>query len=198
MRLWSIHPQYLDVKGLGGLWREALLAQKVLQGQTKGYKHHPQLDRFKATPNPIGAIADYLRAVLAEAEARGYNYDGSKIAADTYDGELIVAEGQINHERRHLLAKLWDRDRDRHGILRKCEKIALHPMFTLTAGGIADWERAPSLLPKAEPQRWCYCPACLGGGYVSADESVEMVRCLNCQGHGGWAVGQLVHGYAAA
>jgi len=30
MRLWSLHPRYLDAKGLVALWREGLLAQKVL------------------------------------------------------------------------------------------------------------------------------------------------------------------------
>jgi len=31
MRLWTIHPKYLDRQGLLALWREALLAQKVLR-----------------------------------------------------------------------------------------------------------------------------------------------------------------------
>lgn len=35
MRLWTLHPKYLDTKGLVALWREALLAQKVLQGKQK-------------------------------------------------------------------------------------------------------------------------------------------------------------------
>ena len=47
MRLWSVHPKYLDSKGLVALWREALLAKQVLEGGTKGYRNHPQLDRFK-------------------------------------------------------------------------------------------------------------------------------------------------------
>ncbi|HEU5178767.1 MAG TPA: pyrimidine dimer DNA glycosylase/endonuclease V, partial [Burkholderiales bacterium] len=32
MRLWSLHPKYLDARGLVALWREALLAQAVLRG----------------------------------------------------------------------------------------------------------------------------------------------------------------------
>ncbi len=47
MRLWSLHPKYLDRQGLLAVWREGLLAQKVLQGKTKGYKNHPQLKRFQ-------------------------------------------------------------------------------------------------------------------------------------------------------
>jgi hypothetical protein len=38
LRLWSIHPKYLDATGLVALWREALLAQKVLKGKTKADK----------------------------------------------------------------------------------------------------------------------------------------------------------------
>lgn len=79
MRLWSIHPQYLDPQGLVALWREALLARKVLSGLTKGYKHHPQLARFRSCDNPIGAIDWYLSFVLDEARRRNYNFDASKI-----------------------------------------------------------------------------------------------------------------------
>jgi hypothetical protein len=72
MRLWSVHPKYLDSRGLVALWREALLAQAVLRGRTNGYVHHPQLQRFRAQPSPLGAIADYLRGVHLEAVRRGY------------------------------------------------------------------------------------------------------------------------------
>jgi hypothetical protein len=57
MRLWSLHPCYLDRQGLLALWREALLAQKMLQGQTRGYRFHPQLERFRAQSDPSAAIA---------------------------------------------------------------------------------------------------------------------------------------------
>ena len=53
MRLWSIHPKYLDTKGLLAVWREALLAKKVLENKTKGYKNHPQLERFKQQNDPL-------------------------------------------------------------------------------------------------------------------------------------------------
>ena len=81
MRLWTLHPEYLDAKGLVALWREALLAQKVLQGGTKGYKHHPQLLRFSETKNPPAALASYLKAVHEESVRRGYKFDVSKIGA---------------------------------------------------------------------------------------------------------------------
>nr|WP_253280607.1 pyrimidine dimer DNA glycosylase/endonuclease V [Arcanobacterium phocae] len=48
MRLWSIRPSQLDRAALIAGWREGLLAQKVLAGLTKGYRHHPQLERFRA------------------------------------------------------------------------------------------------------------------------------------------------------
>jgi Pyrimidine dimer DNA glycosylase len=60
MRLWSIHPSFWDRQGLVAVWREALLAQKVLQGETKGYRSHPQLQRFRSSGDPLGAIAAYL------------------------------------------------------------------------------------------------------------------------------------------
>ena len=50
MRLWTLHPKYLDRQGLVAVWREGLLAQAVLHSNTKGYKNHPQLDRFRNIP----------------------------------------------------------------------------------------------------------------------------------------------------
>ena len=31
MRIWSLHPKYLDAKGVVALWRETLLAKNVLE-----------------------------------------------------------------------------------------------------------------------------------------------------------------------
>lgn len=76
MRFWSIHPEYLDSKGLAALWREALLAQNVL-GNTKGYLNHPQLIRFRQQPDPLRSIGNYLHSVFLEAERRGYKFDHS-------------------------------------------------------------------------------------------------------------------------
>jgi hypothetical protein len=79
MRLWSLHPQYLDTKGLIALWREALLAQAVLSNKTRGYKQHPQLLRFKTCTNPSLQICNYLRSIHGEAVRRGYNFDEAKL-----------------------------------------------------------------------------------------------------------------------
>ena len=79
MRLWSVHPRYLDARGLVALWREALLAKAVLGGRTKGYRQHPQLTRFRAHPAPRLAINAYLQAIHEEATARGYHFDRRKI-----------------------------------------------------------------------------------------------------------------------
>ena len=140
MRLWSIHPQYLDVKGLLALWREGLLAQKVLLGETRGYKNHPQLIRFKDTRNSIGAIASYLRVVVDEAELRGYAFDREKIVKRSYRSQIAVTGGQIDYEFRHLLAKLMLRDRQRFDALRNSNRIKLHPVFVRVNGPVAEWE----------------------------------------------------------
>ncbi len=79
MRLWTIHPKYLDARGLVALWRETLLAQKVLQGETKGYRNHLQLIRFKEQTDPVAYVATYLRFIHQEAVSRGYNFDWTKL-----------------------------------------------------------------------------------------------------------------------
>jgi hypothetical protein len=139
MRLWSIHPRYLDSKGLVALWREALLAQAVLAGETKGYRNHPQLERFKASANPASFIAAYLKEVHLESLQRGYHFDESKIGDRVPLGLLTVTEGQIEFEWSHLRAKLKTRDPER---CRQNEiiKPLPHPLFRVVKGGIASWE----------------------------------------------------------
>jgi hypothetical protein len=140
MRLWSLHPQYLDSKGLVALWREALLAQNVLLGNTKGYKNHPQLERFKKSENPLGAIASYLESVLAEAKQRQYHFNETKIIAPRLNNNITVTNGQLNYEVQHLLRKLKQRDPIRYDEVSQIKDIVLHPLFAITDGDIADWE----------------------------------------------------------
>jgi hypothetical protein len=106
VRLWSVHPRYLDARGLVALWREGLLAQKVLAGRTRGYRHHPQLARFRAARDPLGCIGWYLGQVAAEAARRDYRFDRRKIHRLPPRGpRLAVTRGQLEHETAHLLAK---------------------------------------------------------------------------------------------
>jgi hypothetical protein len=138
MRLWSLHPSLLDRAGLLALWREALLAQRVLLGQTRGYRFHPQLERFRAAERPVAAIATYLWGVQREAEQRGYRFDASKIADNTGGVTLQVTRGQLAYEAEHLRRKLLRRDPVR---LRTRAGVRPHPMFVVTRGGIEPWER---------------------------------------------------------
>lgn len=140
MRLWSIHPEYLDAKGLVALWREALLAQAVLQGKTSGYTNHPQLIRFKETKNELGAIASYLRYVHQESENRGYKFDKNKIQKRRMNKKISVNKGQIEYEFTHLLRKLKQRDAKLYGKLKNTKVIKLHPLFVEKSGEIEDWE----------------------------------------------------------
>ena len=140
MRIWTLHPKYLDAKGLVALWRETLLAQKVLLGETRGYRNHPQLVRFRATTNPVGAVASYLREVVQEAERRGYNFDGSKIVNRRYRGRITVTSGQVEYERQHLLRKLAVRDPGRFAQLERLGRLELHPLFEPVAGEVEPWE----------------------------------------------------------
>jgi len=140
MRLWSLHPQYLDPKGLAALWREALLAQAVLAGKTRGYRHHPQLKRFQSSAAPRKYIAAYLRVVHAEAERRGYRFDARKIGRAGAVKPLAVSRGQLVYESAHLRKKLFKRDQSRFNSLPRTPALKPHPLFRLIAGGIADWE----------------------------------------------------------
>lgn len=154
MRLWSLHPHHLDRQGLTACWREALLAQAVLAGRTKGYRHHPQLDRLRASGDPMGAIAAYLDAVHAEAGARGYSYDATRIDdVARLHGTLPVTGGQLDLEWGHLLAKLAARSPERL-TLEQRRTPTPHPLFHRVAGGVEPWERAePASMPHRAPSR---------------------------------------------
>ncbi|MFD2675522.1 pyrimidine dimer DNA glycosylase/endonuclease V [Gulosibacter bifidus] len=144
MRLWSLHPQHLDRIGLVALWREALLAQAVLHERTKGYRAHPQLERFRNHPDPAAAIHEYLHAVQREATARGYRFDATKIDPLPESAEVVakipVTEGQLEYERMHLLRKLRDRAPELAEPF-AAATIAPHPLFERCPGPIASWER---------------------------------------------------------
>ncbi|MCJ7766344.1 MAG: pyrimidine dimer DNA glycosylase/endonuclease V [Thiovulaceae bacterium] len=143
MRLWSIHPGYLDSKGLVALWRESLLAQNVLGEKTKGYRSHPQLTRFKAATDPLGALADYLRSVADEADRRGYNFDRSKIIDKRFSGKIPVTKGQVEYELMHLSGKLKKRDPEFYARLNSADTVRLHPLFIQIDGEVEDWEVLP-------------------------------------------------------
>jgi len=142
MRLWTLHPKYLDPQGLVALWREALLAQAVLHGATKGYRRHPQLERFRQQPDPLHAIAAYLCSVADEARQRGYSFDESKISAAPAAGSIMTAtRGQLMHEWHHLLGKLRGRSPQWHAWAASVAVPEPHPMFRIVAGVVEPWER---------------------------------------------------------
>jgi hypothetical protein len=140
MRIWSVHPQHLDAKGLVALWRETLLAQKVLLGETRGYRNHPQLKRFKSHRDPLAAISAYLHGVAREADRRGYHFDASKILRKGSKAKIRVTDGQIAYELVHLRKKLKVRDHAAYERLVQTEHPLVHPLFTVVSGGIEDWE----------------------------------------------------------
>jgi hypothetical protein len=137
MRLWSLHPHYLDSKGLVALWREGLLARAVLAGETRGYRNHPQLERFRGD----GSIAIYLHHVVDEAESRGYHFDRSKLPRRTSAPRIEISDGQLRFEWQHLIAKLRERDPARLRQFATITDPLPHPFFAVVPGSVAAWEK---------------------------------------------------------
>lgn len=141
MRLWSIHPGYLDKAGIVALWREGLLAQAVLSGKTQGYRRHPQLERFRLHRDPLGSLSAYLCHVWVEAQKRGYAFDRRKIRKAPSAETLPVTQGQLEYEFNHLMAKLKSRDRRRFMSLSRVGSPEAHPIFSVRKGPVEPWER---------------------------------------------------------
>lgn len=146
MRIWSLHPQYLDRQGLTACWREALLAQAVLAGRTRGYRNHSQLVRFRDCPDPVATIGAYLLGVAVEATARSYHFDRARII-DSSDAhhraapDITVTDGQVAYEWSHLMAKLRHRSPERAARYEGVGKPHIHPLFSVVAGPVAVWEK---------------------------------------------------------
>ncbi len=143
MRLWSLHPSYLDSIGLTACWREGLLARAVLRGRTVGYRNHPQLQRFRAQPEPLLMLDTYLLAILEEARRRGFAFDASKIGPRFSNQHMTVTSGQLAYEWRHLKEKLKRRAPAQYEKLASLTEPLPHPLFEVVAGEIESWERLP-------------------------------------------------------
>jgi len=142
MRLWSLHPKYLDPRGLVALWREALLAKAVLRGETRGYARHPQLERFTQHSSPRAGINAYLSSVHAEGLRRGYAFDRSKVGPVRKVQFIPVSTGQLACEWQHLQAKLKTRNPTVLAQWSNVATPACHPLFRRQPGPVASWERA--------------------------------------------------------
>lgn len=140
MRIWSIHPKYLDPKGLVALWRETLLAKNVLEGKTSGYTNHPQLIRFKEAANPHVCINWYLNGVFGESLKRNYKFDRSKFQRTKEPARLPVTMGQLAYEKEHLLKKLQVRNLNHYHQIKPIKELDPHPLFIPVKGDVEDWE----------------------------------------------------------
>ena len=142
MRLWTLHPRHLDAAGLVALWREALLAQAVLLGRTRGYTRHPQLQRFQASADPLASIAAYLGAVADEATSRGYAFDTTRIVpCERAAPPIAETKGQLLYEWEHLGRKVERRSPAWYSERVVGARPTAHPLFRIVAGGVRDWER---------------------------------------------------------
>lgn len=128
--------------GLLAAWREGLLAKKVLEGKTKGYRNHPQLARFRSSRDPILYINAYLYQIFLEAERRGYSFDGRKIERVEVGEKLPVTSEQVKYEFRHLLKKLRKRAKSKYEEIKNVKEIEVNPVFKVVAGEIEPWEKA--------------------------------------------------------
>ena len=138
---WSIHPKYLDSKGLVALWRETLLAKNVLENKTNGYKNHPQLTRFRESKKAIDCIDQYLWEVYKEAEKRNYSFNKDKINQNFKPLTLTVTTGQLDFEIDHLKSKLKLRDRKKLKEITAMKNFESHPLFRIIEGEIESWEK---------------------------------------------------------
>lgn len=115
----------------------------MLEGKTEGYKHHPQLQRFKHSAAPLDCINHYLSDVFNESLRRGYHFDRDKINWAFKPQQLSVSIDQLEYEWRHLLRKLETRDPDKCKLLGTESKKEAHPLFYCVEEEVEAWEIIP-------------------------------------------------------
>ena len=146
MRLWSVHPKYLDARGLVALWREGLLAQAVLRGRTTvtcitlSCNDSALSLRLSARSRTIfarsrGGRPSWLRVLSAK----------DRLGRGT--GPIGVTRGQLEHEWLHLMAKLAKRDPETHARLESVKRPQPHPIFRIVPGGVETWEKGADRCP---------------------------------------------------
>lgn len=153
VRIWSVAPSLLDRAALIAGWREGLLAQKVLRGLTRGYRNHPQLERFRDLGDPVLGIATWLHGLADEATARGYTFDRTRVVVPPDPTlSMPLTEGQLGLEWAHLRVKVeardplwWSQIEPLQGI-----EVTAHPLFRVVPGPVACWERAPHPLQPSD------------------------------------------------
>lgn len=136
MRIWSIHPKYLDTKRLVAVWRETLLAKAVLENKTKSYKNHPQLNRFKEQRDSLLFINTYLIHIHEESKNRNYNFNIDLVKGKTTKEKIKVTDQQLIYELNHLRNKLNNPNN-----LRSIKTIEPHPLFQVVKGPVENWEK---------------------------------------------------------
>ena len=144
MRIWSVSPEYLDTVGLVACWRETLLAKHVLEGKTKGYKNHPQLERFKNQDEPLVYINAFLYEIYKEALKRNYKFDLTKIDLNLvkkFKHPLKVNDKQLKYEFNHLQNKLKVRDKKKYLENNLVKNVKPNLILTVVKGNIENWER---------------------------------------------------------
>lgn len=112
MRLWSFSPAHLQPADLRTVWKDGLKALRLLKGERIGRTHHHQLQRWQEHPDPVNALATYLRWIWWSGSFRGIRFDRNLIGPFTelQLGALTVTQGQLEAEWRLYLARLRHRD----------------------------------------------------------------------------------------
>lgn len=160
MRVWSIHPAYLDTKGLVASWKEGIQGLNALRNPRKPngkwamFAHHPQLIRFKRFENPELCLSEYLHFIADEADRRNYNFNRNLILPrlDENPYQIWITCGQLIYEWDFLSHKVtcrtgfWEYGKPTINGKSTVETIAswscvVHPMVVLIPGDIECWEK---------------------------------------------------------
>jgi hypothetical protein len=141
MRIWSIHPKYLDSKELLNLWNETIQAKNEFLTKFSGHFSNKQLERFLDLKNPLEAINSYMSSIYREAVKRDFSVDDSFMDWDFDDSiQIPVTAGQISHEISKLKSRLRERDEKKLQKLNGRTFLELHPIFYSVPGTIEEWE----------------------------------------------------------
>ena len=142
MRLWSLHPRYLDPKGLVALWREALARPGRAPGAIPGdIATIPSCSDSARSPLRVAASPSTFGPCTRNRSSEATASTGARLCTGGTVARVDVTRGQLDFEWRHLLAKLEKRNPPVLEALQNTGDPAPHPLFRVVPGAIEEWER---------------------------------------------------------
>jgi len=130
VRLWTIHPRYLDDEALREAWRDGLNLRRALKIGSKAAEPCPDAAPWIAeSRQPVRALDLYLHAIHGEARRRGRSFDASKLGPVDTKTKIPIPSSWVSADWRDLRAIVAKRSPGFFPRIESVQRPHCHPAF---------------------------------------------------------------------